>query len=509
MSPNGKPVRVRLAPSPTGELHLGTARTALYNYFFARKLGGALILRVEDTDQKRFVPGSMDRFIEDLAWLGVTFDEGPTQGGPFGPYIQSERSERHRQVAHELVTKGAAYYEFGSAAGGGAKDDNEYRAGRVAYRSPERAADQVAAKARVDAGESYVVRLKVPDSGSIVLDDAVRGRVEFDLATVDDAVLLKSDGMGTYHLAGIVDDHDMEITHIFRSEEWLPSTPKHLLVFQAMGWEAPQYVHLSFILADDGKKLSKRIHGEVVWLRTYRDKGYLPEAMINYLVLLGWSVGGNREFFTAAELIDEFSLERAHKAGAKFDVEKLNAFQQHYVRELTDDELLERIKDFAARTRSLPDGQAGFDSQSLRRPADDLGALDDNLLRKLVTITKDRMVTLSDFADLIRPFIAISDYDPALLVFRKSDKALTSKGLAAAKEQLEANGDETWQSEELLSQLLDRVVASGEFSNGDVFWPVRVALTGLERSPSPAECLWVLGKEESLRRLSRASELLA
>lgn len=478
-----KPVRVRFAPSPTGELHLGGARTALYDFLFARHTGGSMILRIEDTDQKRFVPGSMDRLIADLTWLGIAIDEGPI--------VQSEHAERHRQIAHELVAKNAAYYDFSTQEGGGARSDDEYRAGRTAYRSPDRTLDSTEAQRRSQAGEPFVIRLKVPDSGTVVLDDAVRGRVEFDLATVDDAVLLKSDGMGTYHLAAITDDHDMNITHVLRSEEWLPSAPKHLLLFEAMGWQVPQYAHLSFILANDGKKLSKRIHGDAVWVSTYRKRGYLPEALINYLALLGWSPGGDRELMSMEMMIELFSLERLHKAGAKFDEEKLNAFQSHYVRELSDEELIRKVNDFIQTAGSTIVNQKNFD--------------------RAIVVLKDRITTFDEVCSLAEPFRLDKtlEYEPVLLVFRKSTKETTLQGLTAARATLKDAGDETWQSEEALSQLLDRVVASTGLTNGDVFWPVRVALIGLERSPSPAECLWVLGKQESLARIQQAVERLS
>ncbi|MBI4032826.1 glutamate--tRNA ligase [Candidatus Berkelbacteria bacterium] len=462
------PVRVRFAPSPTGELHLGGARTALYEYLFAKHHGGQVFLRIEDTDQKRFVSGSMDRFIDDLAWLGIAFDGEPI--------IQSGNAERHREIAHELVKRGAAYYEpTTDETHGGKRTDDEYRAGRTAYRGQDR-------DLTTQPDGPFVIRLKVPD-GTIALNDVVRGRVEFDLATVDDAVLFKSDGMGTYHLAAMVDDHDMGITHIMRTEEWLPSSPKHLLIFQAMGWEVPQFAHLPLILALDGKKLSKRIHGEAVWVSTYRKQGYLPQALTNYLALLGWNPGGDRELMTHDELIEAFSLDRVHKAGAKFDQAKLDAFQAHYVQALPIDELTKQLEPFA-------NGLVGDE------------------LRKLATIVQGRLGKLSDFASLTHYFCELPVYDPALLVFKKSSPATTKLGLQAAVEQLERAGEETWQSEETLAQLLERVVEVSGLTNGDVFWPVRVALTGQERSPSPAECLWVLGKEESLKRLGQALEHL-
>lgn len=477
-------VRVRFAPSPTGELHLGGARTALYNYLFARQQGGVMVLRIEDTDQKRFVEGSMDRFMEDLAWLGIEVDEGPTQGGEYGPYIQSERQARHQDIAHQLVELGAAYYEFGGDAAGGARGDAEYRAGRSAYRGVDRDAARETAKARVAAGEPYVVRLKVPATGTIAVDDAVRSTVTFDLASVDDAVLLKSDGMATYHLAAMVDDHDMAISHIFRSEEWLPSTPKHLLIFQALGWKAPIFAHLPILLAEDRKKLSKRIHGEAVWVRTYRDQGYLPSALVNYLALLGWNPGGNEELFSLDQLTQSFSLERVHKAGAIVDPVKLDAFQRHYVQAMDIDALVVALQPF---------------SQEVA---------DEEFLRRLVTVTQPRLDKLSGFSELVSYFLSPSTFDPALLVFRKSTPQGTANGLSGAIEALQAASDDTWQDEQRLAELLDGVVSSRQLTNGDVFWPVRVALTGQERSPSPAECLWVLGKVESMRRLTAAQEQL-
>lgn len=479
-----KPVRVRFAPSPTGELHLGSARTALYNYLFAKNQNGTMILRVEDTDQKRYVEGSMQRFLEDLAWLGIEIDEGPARGGPYAPYIQSERVKRHQEVASELVRRGAAYYEFSTDAAGGARSDDEYRAGRLVYRGADRDVPIDQAVSRMMSGESYVVRLKVPAEGTITLHDLVRDDVSFDLATVDDAVLLKSDGTATYHLAAMVDDHDMQISHVIRSEEWLPSSPKHLLIYQAMGWELPYFAHLPVLLAEDRKKLSKRIHGEGVWVRTYRDEGYLPAAIVNFLALLGWNPGGNDELFDLASLVERFSLDRVHKAGAIVDPVKLDAFQRHYVQSLPAGELVDKLRPFA--------------------PAN----IDDALLNRLTTIAQARLGKLSGFPSLVSYFLTLPAFDSALLVFRKSTSETTARGLKAAIEALTAAADTVWNEEQLLAELLDGVVAHHQLSNGDVFWPVRVALTGQERSPSPAECLWVLGKQESLTRLAAAAKRL-
>lgn len=469
---NTSNVRVRFAPSPTGELHLGGARTALYNWLFARKMDGTMVLRIEDTDQKRYVPGAMDRFLDDLKWLGIEIDEGP--------YIQSERATRHREVAEELVARGKAYYDFTKESASGEKRaDEEYREGRGVYRGIDRDLPLDRSKERIATGESYAIRLKVPTTGTVVVSDIVRGSVTFDFSTVDDAVLLKSDGMATYHLAAMVDDHDMRITHVLRSEEWLPSTPKHMLVYQGMGWDAPQFAHLPLLLALDGKKLSKRIHGEAVWIGTYRKQGYLPDALVNYLSLLGWNPGGDREILSRAELINEFSLERVHGAGAKFDQEKLDAFQGHYIRSLEIGELVATLKQF------------GFEG-------------DDAMLRKLATVSQSRLGRLADFSNLTDYFRELPAYDEHQLVFRKSTRDGARCGLVAAERVLATCGDEVWSSEERLAEVLDRVVQGEGLTNGDVFWSVRVALTGQDRSPSPAECLWVLGREESLQRLALA-----
>lgn len=462
------PIRVRFAPSPTGELHLGSARTALYNYLFARKYGGEVLLRIEDTDQKRFVPGAMDRILKDLAWLGIAFDGAPS--------IQSDRYDRHREVAGELVARGAAYYEASVDHGHGQKrSDDEYRAGRRAYRGDNR--NQV-----TPPDGSFVVRLKIPE-GKMKFVDAVRGEIDVELSTIDDQVLLKSDGTPTYHLAAMVDDHDSGITHVLRSEEWLPSTPKHLVLMRAMGWDPPVFAHLPQLLAPDGKKLSKRIHGESVWMSTYRNQGYLPEALVNYLALLGWNPGGDRELMPMRELIDAFSIDRVHRAGAKFDQAKLDSFQMHYVQSLSIDELVYQLKPFAGTVRA-------------------------ELLPKLATVVQGRLGKLADFQAMTAQFRELTSYQPTLLTFKKSTLATTKLGLRAAVEYLGRAGEETWKSEETLAQLLERVVEASGLTNGDVFWPVRVALTGQERSPSPAECLWVLGKDESLRRLNLALRLL-
>lgn len=358
-----KPVRVRFAPSPTGPLHIGGVRTALYNYLFAKKNNGTFIIRIEDTDQTRFVPGAQDYIMESLNWCGVTPTEGPGIGGDFGPYIQSERKEMYKPYAEQLIANDKAYYAFDTPE---ELDEMRERAKTMKmpnwqYNSVTRTslknsltlpADEV--KRRLDNGDPYVIRIKMPRNVDVRFEDIVRGWVTVNTNNLDDKVLFKSDGMPTYHLANIVDDHTMEISHVIRGEEWLPSAPTHILLYEAFGWEAPQFAHLPLLLKPDGNgKLSKRdgdrlgfpvfpcnwttAEGEVY--TGYRDQGYLPEAFINMLAFLGWNPGTTQEIFSLKELEEVFTLERVSKGGAKFDPDKTKWFQQQHLKALMDSEL--------------------------------------------------------------------------------------------------------------------------------------------------------------------------
>lgn len=472
-------IRVRFAPSPTGELHVGSARTALYNWLFTRKEGGTMILRVEDTDQARFVPGSMDRFFEDLKWLGIDWDEGPDVGGPHGPYIQSERLEAYRAVAESLVESGHAYRCYCSP-----ERLEEMRQAQMAAKQPPKYDRKcLSEQSTVNSQQkSYVIRLLVPE-GKTKFQDVVRGEVEFDNVQIDDQILLKSDGFPTYHLAVIVDDRAMGISHVIRGEEWLSSTPKHVLLYQAFGWEPPVFVHPPLILNDQRQKLSKRRDGDAVWVATYRKLGYLPDAFVNYLALVGWNPGTDEEIFSREELTQKFSLERIHKAGGIFDDQKLRSVNQFYLKQLSNEELLERLE------------AGGF--------LGDFVDLDHNVMLKWVKILRDRVQILSEFANLLEPLLDLTDYPAERLIFRKSDRERTILGLKTALEILKKTDWEVWQSSEGLNHALSQFDTTN-LANGDVFWPVRVALSGLEASPSPAELLWALGKDESLRRIERA-----
>lgn len=482
------PVRVRFAPSPTGELHLGGARTALFDFLFARQQGGAHILRIEDTDQARYVPGAMDRFFADLAWLGIEFDEGPQTGGNYAPYTSSERTELYQKAAQELLENGHAYRCWCTP-----ERLEKMRADQMAAKQPPRydrhCLNLTNHELEVMSHEKrrFVVRMKVPE-GVTTFTDLVRGEITVNNKEIDDQVLLKSDGFPTYHLAATIDDHLMAITHVLRSEEWLPSTPKHLILYQMFGWQPPKFAHLPLILNKERRKLSKRKDGEAVWIATYRNQGYLPEAMVNYLALLGWNPGTEQEFFTLDELIKVFSLDRAQSAGAIFDPEKLKFMNAHYLRQLTNELIVEKLRagDFL-----FPD----------------LSAQDNRLLAKWVAISRDRMQILSEFEQLVWPIVHLGDYPAERLIFKKSDRERTKEGLTTVYRLLTAAAAETWQSIESLQTVLESAV-SDDLTNGDVFWPTRVALSGQEASPSPAELLWVLGQKTALERVERAIQKL-
>lgn len=326
-------IKTRFAPSPTGFLHVGGLRTALYNYLFARQNRGQFVLRIEDTDQRRKVAGAVENLLATLDWAGIKPDEGPRIGGNFGPYVQSERLELYRKYAVELVENGHAYPCFCSV-----ERLQQLKDWQAAHHIPPRydnhcrnlAVSEVSR--RLAAGEAHIIRMKVPAAGGVEVSDLIRGTVSFPVDQIDDQVLIKSDGFPTYHLANVVDDHLMEISHVIRGEEWLPSTPKHVLLYRYFGWDLPQFAHLSLLLNPDKSKLSKR-QGDVA-VEDYRQKGYLPEALINFLALLGWNPGDDREIFTMEELIREFSLERISKSGAIFNIEKLNWMNGIYIRNL-------------------------------------------------------------------------------------------------------------------------------------------------------------------------------
>jgi glutamyl-tRNA synthetase len=466
-------IRTRFAPSPTGELHIGVVRTALFAYLFAKSQKGEFLLRIEDTDRERYVKDSEKRIVESLNWLGIIPDNNKQI------VTQSERLDKYKEAVLKLLQRGKAYICDCS------KDKLEKMRTELVSKGLPPIYDESCSKKKQSLNnmselenaikDGCVVRMKMPNKGKIVIDDLVRGKVEFDASLIDDQVILKSDGFPTYHLASVVDDHEMKITHVIRAEEWLSSTPKHIVLYEAFGWEAPKFAHLSMIFGLDKKKLSKR-HGATS-IKEYQDQGYLPEAIINMLALMGWNPKDEREFFTMDELIAEFKMENVNKAPAIFNIEKLNSINEHYIRESIEK-----------------------DEKRIQKLLSNFG-VKDITHEEMDLIGRGGFITLVRVCEYIKQLRKEPEYDGKILVFSKSDKKTTLKGLQSALASIETI--ETWGTQELQMQL-GLTVTRENLTNGDVFWPVRVALSGEEKSPSPVELLLALGKEESIKRIKKA-----
>lgn len=495
-------VRVRFAPSPTGYLHVGGLRTALYNYLFARKHGGTFILRIEDTDQKRFVSGATESLIHTLHHTGLLNDEGVllendtlTERGAVGPYIQSKRLEIYTQYIKELLANGRAYYCFCSTErleNLRTEQASKKQAPKYDKHCLSLSADEITQK--LDAGESHVIRLNVlAERGEVVFDDHIRGKVRIHVKDIDDQVLLKSDGFPTYHLANVVDDHLMNITHVIRGEEWLPSTPKHILLYEAFGWEHPEFAHIPLLLNADKSKLSKR-QGDVA-VEEYLKKGYLKETLINFVALLGWNPGqgSTQEIFSLDELVAAFDLANVHKSGAVFDTRKLDWMNAEYIKKLSVSELYAAVV------------SGGFlDTEYIKNAPESLRTSE--YIQRVLAIERERLNKLSDVG-VQNPFFFVEPmYDTQLLHWKQNTEEMTKSALQKASEMLTSLNDLEWEKHDVLEKML--LEAAGE-KRGDFLWPLRVALTGAQKSPSPSDCAWVLGKNESLKRIQIAIHKLS
>lgn len=502
-------VRVRFAPSPTGPLHMGGVRTALYNYLFAKKNGGDFILRIEDTDSHRFVPGAEDYIMESLAWCGIAIDEGVREGGPHAPYRQSERREIYLQYALQLIESGHAYYAFDTPeelAAIRSAAEAEGKTFAYDFRVREKLATSLAlspeeVRRRIDAGEQWVVRFRMPENEEVHMHDLIRGDVTVNTSTLDDKVLYKSaDALPTYHLANIVDDHLMEISHVIRGEEWLPSLPLHYLLYRALGWSdtQPQFAHLPLLLKPTGGgKLSKRdgdkmgfpvfplrwVSPEGETARGYREDGYFPEAFVNMLALLGWNPGTEQEIFSMDELIEAFSLERVSKSGARFNPEKTRWFNAQYLHAKTDEEV------------------AGLLLPLLREKG-----VEADLAKttRIVALLKERATFVSDLWDLSSfLFVAPQEYDAKGTA--KFWKGENPARIAALREVLAGIGDFTKENAERIVH--DWIVAR-EYPMGQVMNSFRLTLVGASSGPSIFDICEIIGKEETLRRIDTALEKL-
>jgi nondiscriminating glutamyl-tRNA synthetase len=489
-----KEIKTRFAPSPTGFLHIGGLRAALFAYLYSNHHGGKFVLRVEDTDRERFVEGGMENMINSLHWAGIEIDEGVDmdesgsiiQKGDCGPYIQSERLEIYKTHVDELVDNDHAYPCFCSKERlGELREIQEANKQPTGYDGHCRALDKDEVKKKIEVGESYVVRMKMPDEGVTKVQDLVRGEVEFKNELIDDQVILKADGFPTYHLAVVVDDHHMGISHVIRGEEWLPSTPKHVVLYNMFGWEAPEFAHISLLVNEKRQKLSKR-HGDVS-VHDYIDKGYLPEALNNFSALLGWNPGDDREVFSMDELIKEFDFDKVGKAAAVFDLEKLNWFNKHYIMSLTPEDLAEKCESF-------------YKNSGVEVGNQNLAAI--------VKLEQGRANTLLDIVENTGFIFANElDYEPELLVWKKSTKEDAKNKLQELKELLDTFDDGDYK-EETLETKIGEWIKEKEYGMGDVLWPMRVALSGQKNSPGPFEIAAVLGKEKTLTRVGEAIEKL-
>ena len=507
-----KKVRVRFAPSPTGPLHIGGVRTALFNYLFAKKHGGDFLLRIEDTDQNRYVPGAENYIIEALNWLNIPYDEGPGKEGDFGPYRQSERKDLYKQYADDLVASGNAYYAFDTSEElDFHRKDHEAKGKTFIYNWHNRlklknslSLSNTEVLHLLAEGVEYVIRFKSPEGETLHLKDIIRGDMQIDTNVLDDKVLFKSDGMPTYHLANIVDDHLMKITHVIRGEEWLPSMALHILLYRAFGWEAPQFAHLPLIMKPEGKgKLSKRdgdkmgfpvfplewktAEGEI--FSGYREDGYLPEAVVNMLAFLGWNPGTEQEIFSLEELVNAFELERVHKSGAKFDPEKTKWFQHQYLQTVSDAILVEQFSELLIKK--------GVSKTLLQAQGDNL--------KTIVILLKERATFVSDLWEQASFFfVTPQNYDEKASA--KAFKPETPELLTSVLEILKFVDDF---SPVNLSEKIKGWITSQEISFGKVMMPLRLALVGEMKGPDVFDIASILGKDETMLRIKNAIDSIS
>lgn len=478
-------VRVRFAPSPTGYLHVGGLRTALYNYLFAKKNDGELILRIEDTDRTRFVENAAENLIESLNWAGVTFDEGPVQGGDYGPYYQSERIDIYKKYADILIEKGKAYYAFDKPEELDEmrqrlqKEKKDPKYDRDNMRNQLTLGEEETEKL-LESGEPYVVRLKVPDGGVVEFEDVVRGKIKVPCKDIDDQILRKSDGFPTYHLANVVDDRLMGITQVIRGEEWLPSTPKHILLYRAFEWESPKFAHLPLLLNKDKSKLSKR-QGSVA-VEDFRKQGYLKEAFVNFIALLGWNPSGDRELYTLDELIDNFDLSKVNKGGAVFDDKKLNWMNANYLRQKPKGELIKGLK-------------AELEKKGVE-------AKDENYLERIIDLFIERVTFLREipeYADYM--FAEPKEFDEKFM--KKQWKENSEELLKEFTALLEKREDF---SHDALYQSAKKYCEEKEIKLKVLAQTLRLVLTSKKTGAGMFETMEVLGKEECLKRIDKFLE---
>ncbi len=488
------PVRVRFAPSPTGRTHLGSGRTALYNYLLARQTGGTFILRIEDTDQKRYVPGAEQELIDSLHWLGIDWDEGPGAGGSYGPYYQTLRREIYTEHARRLIDSGHAYYCFCTPERlEQVRKEQQSRKENPRYDGLCRRLDHDQAEARVARGERHVVRFKVPETGSITAHDLLRGDITVENSALDDHVIVRSDGLALYHLAAMVDDHLMDISHVIRGSEWLSTFPLHMHIIRAFGWQEPQFIHLSVFLKPSGKgKMSKRETSQLmqdgysIFIKDLCDLGYIPEGVVNWVALMGWSYDDRTEFFCLQDLVDKFNLEHLNPSPAAINFTKLDYFNGLHIRNLSQADLAHRLAPY-------------FTGAGLE--------LDEEKLMRAIPIIRERLVTLDDVIP-VAGFLFKEDIHPgpADLV---GDNLTSAESARVAREVLQILKDLPEVSQAVAEAPLREYATQSGFKVGQVFGIIRNAVTGQRNSPPLFECMEIIGRQKVLERLNFAAETLA
>jgi nondiscriminating glutamyl-tRNA synthetase len=484
-------IKTRFPPSPTGFLHVGSLRTALYNYLYARKHGGSFVLRVEDTDRERYVEGAVESLINTMKRVGLDYDEGPiidggqlSEKGENGPYTQSQRLGIYKEYAQKLLDKGSAYNCFCSK-----ERLSELRKQQQLAKLPTKydrtclKLTNEEVKQRIEAGEPHVMRLKIPDGETTFMDE-IRGSITINNAEIDDQVLMKTDGFPTYHLAVVVDDHLMGVTHIARGEEWISSVPKHVILYKELEFPLPAFAHLPLILNPDKSKLSKR-QGDVA-VEDFLNKGYLPEALVNFVALLGFNPSGEQEIYSIEELTNAFDLKKVNKGGAVFDTEKLKWMNAQYIKQLSTEELLERA------TTIVPE----------------IADIEPEKAKKIVAIEQERLQVISELSDRLALYKSVNA-SAEDIVWKKSDAADAKQMLTEMHELIGVMNDATITNLELIEEGIKGYISSKEYQNGNVLWPLRVALSGERKSPSPFQLVWALGKEESQQRIQAAINSLS
>jgi glutamyl-tRNA synthetase len=489
---NNQPVRVRFAPSPTGHTHIGGGRTALYNYLLARKTGGKFILRIEDTDRKRFVKGAEKELIDSLHWLGIEWDEGPGVGGTNGPYYQTQRKEIYLDYANKLIESGHAYYCFCSPERlEQVRKEQQSHKENPRYDGLCRRLDPSDAQKRVNDGERHVIRFKVPETGSVKTNDLLRGEIIVDTSAIDDHVIVRSDGLALYHLAAIVDDHLMDITHVIRGSEWLSTFPLHALIVRAFGWQEPNWVHLSVLVKTNGKKISKRDNDQALsegysfFIEDLEQLAYIPEAVVNWTALMGWSYDDHTEFFTMQDMIEKFSLKHLNPAPAVVNFKKLDYFNGLHIRHLSSEDLKNRLAPYISR--------AGYQ-------------LDSDKLYHAIPIIQPRLVTLDDVIP-VAGFLFKENIEPNPMdLVGDNLTAAQSAGIAREINELFKGLPEL--SQETAEQPLRNLAEQSGLKAGQVFGIIRNAVTGQKNSPPIFECMEIIGRKKVLERIEAAADIL-